>query len=49
MLCIGSWEAGAQFDLYIETHRWARLLKQQTPFTVYCLPTKENKLRMKNE
>jgi hypothetical protein len=25
-------------------HRWARCLKQQTSFTVYRLPTKENKL-----
>ncbi len=26
------------------THRWARGLKQQMLFTVYLLPTKENKL-----
>ncbi len=26
------------------SHRWARLLTQQTSFTVYLLPTKENKL-----
>ncbi len=26
------------------SHRWARLLIQQTSFTVHCLPTKENKL-----
>jgi hypothetical protein len=32
--------------LYLRTqaYRWARMLKQQSPITVYCLPTKENKL-----
>ncbi len=25
-------------------HRWARLLKQQSSITIYCLSTKENKL-----
>jgi hypothetical protein len=24
--------------------RWARLLKQQSSITIYCLPTKKNKL-----
>jgi hypothetical protein len=28
----------------MQMHRWASLLKQQTPITIYCLPTKENKL-----
>jgi hypothetical protein len=30
--------------LVTKRHRWARLLEQQSPTTVYRLPTKENKL-----
>jgi hypothetical protein len=44
--------AGVHITLFTETtstitfsHRWARLLKQESYITVYHLPTKENKLR----
>jgi hypothetical protein len=29
------------FAKYTFTHRWARLMKQQSPITAYRLPTKE--------
>jgi hypothetical protein len=44
LLMFFMWLLNSRFNLIlINVHRWARLLKQQTSFTVYRLPSKENK------
>jgi hypothetical protein len=44
LLIFPAGELKPSWKITANNHRWARLLTQQTSITVYCLPTKENKL-----